>query len=55
VGEMIRLAGPDGFEFTAYHARPTDARRGGLVLIQEIFGVTERDQGACRRVRRRRL
>jgi carboxymethylenebutenolidase len=41
VGEMIRLAGPDGFEFTAYHARPTDARRGGLVLIQEIFGVTE--------------
>jgi len=30
----------DGFEFDAYHAVPTDARRGGLVLIQEIFGVT---------------
>jgi|SRR5665213_26784 len=30
----------DGFEFEAYHAKPTDARRGGLVLIQEIFGVT---------------
>jgi carboxymethylenebutenolidase len=30
----------DGFEFEAYHAAPTDARRGGLVLIQEIFGVT---------------
>jgi carboxymethylenebutenolidase len=31
----------DGFKFEAYHARPTDARRGGLVLIQEIFGVTQ--------------
>jgi carboxymethylenebutenolidase len=31
----------DGFEFEAYHAVPTDARRGGLVLIQEIFGVTQ--------------
>jgi carboxymethylenebutenolidase len=30
----------DGFEFEAYHAKPKDARRGGLVLIQEIFGVT---------------
>ncbi len=31
----------DGFEFDAYHATPKDARRGGLVLIQEIFGVTK--------------
>jgi len=31
----------DGFEFEAYHVVPPDARRGGLVLIQEIFGVTE--------------
>jgi carboxymethylenebutenolidase len=31
----------DGFEFEAYHAVPTDARRGGLILIQEIFGVTQ--------------
>jgi carboxymethylenebutenolidase len=30
----------DGFEFEAYHVVPGDARRGGLVLIQEIFGVT---------------
>ncbi len=30
----------DGFEFGAYRAGPPDARRGGLVLIQEIFGVT---------------
>ena len=31
----------DGFEFEAYHAVPSDVRRGGLVLIQEIFGVTQ--------------
>ncbi|MBV9994926.1 MAG: dienelactone hydrolase family protein [Caulobacteraceae bacterium] len=30
----------DGFSFGAYHAAAEDARRGGLVLIQEIFGVT---------------
>jgi carboxymethylenebutenolidase len=30
----------DGFVFEAFHAVPPDARRGGLVLIQEIFGVT---------------
>lgn len=29
----------DGFRFGAHHVAPTDARRGGLVLIQEIFGV----------------
>ncbi len=42
MGETITLkSGFDGFELSAYHAKPTDARRGGLVLIQEIFGVTE--------------
>ena len=42
MGEAISLtSGQDGFVFGAYHAPPDDARRGGLVLIQEIFGVTE--------------
>ena len=42
MGETIRLTSRfDGFEFAAYHAPPRDARRGGLVLIQEIFGVNE--------------
>jgi carboxymethylenebutenolidase len=31
----------DGFEFEAYHVTPPDARRGGLILVQEIFGVTQ--------------
>lgn len=41
-GETIRLtSAADGFSLEAYHVRPGDARRGGLVLIQEIFGVTD--------------
>jgi carboxymethylenebutenolidase len=31
----------DGFEFTALHAQPQGARRGGVVLVQEIFGLDE--------------
>src|ERR1700733_4821734 len=42
MGETISLTSPqDGFAFGAYRAPPDDARRGGLVLIQEIFGVTD--------------
>jgi carboxymethylenebutenolidase len=41
VGEAVTLTSrQDGFSFGAYRAAPPDARRGGLVLIQEIFGVT---------------
>jgi len=42
MGEAITLTSlRDGFAFGAYRAAHDDARRGGLVLIQEIFGVTE--------------
>lgn len=42
MGESVSLASAvDGFSFGAYRAPPEDARRGGLVLIQEIFGVTD--------------
>ncbi|MFN3584152.1 dienelactone hydrolase family protein [Phenylobacterium sp.] len=37
----------DGFELSAYRATPDDARRGGLLLIQEIFGVTEHIRELC--------
>ena len=40
MGEMITIKSRfDGFELPAYHAAPGNARRGGLVVIQEIFGV----------------
>jgi carboxymethylenebutenolidase len=41
MGETVRLASPrDGFEFAAYHAGVSDARRGGLVILHAIWGVT---------------
>src|SRR5580698_4239063 len=47
-GEWIGLVSAhDGFELGAYHVGPTDARHGGLVLIQEIFGVTEHIKELC--------
>jgi carboxymethylenebutenolidase len=43
MGEMIRIrsTAPDGFEFSAYHAAPTGARKGGVIVLQEIFGLDE--------------
>jgi len=41
VGETVRLASAiDGFEFEAYRAPVSDARRGGLVILHAIWGVT---------------
>jgi carboxymethylenebutenolidase len=37
----------DGFELSAYRAQPGDARHGGLVLIQEIFGITDHIRELC--------
>lgn len=39
MGQMIELTASDGFTFGAYHVQPTGPRKGGLILIQEIFGV----------------
>ncbi|HEY2179713.1 MAG TPA: dienelactone hydrolase family protein [Caulobacteraceae bacterium] len=40
--EAITLKSPlDGFEFAAWRCPAADARRGGLIVIQEIFGVTD--------------
>jgi carboxymethylenebutenolidase len=40
MGEMIQLQAADGHRLDAYLARPAGKPRGGLVVIQEIFGVT---------------
>lgn len=39
MGERIRLTTADGFELGAYRARPEGAVRGGVVLIQEVWGL----------------
>ncbi len=41
MGETIRMTMSDGAEIAVYHVKPDGERRGGLVLIQEIFGVTD--------------
>src|SRR5688572_10593806 len=40
MGKMIRLKAKDGDELYAYLAEPTGKPKGGLVVVQEIFGVT---------------
>jgi carboxymethylenebutenolidase len=41
VGETVRLAsGEDGFEYEAYRAGVADARRGGLIVLHAVWGVT---------------
>jgi carboxymethylenebutenolidase len=41
MGETVRLiSGKDGFEYEAYRAGVSDARRGGLVILHAIWGVT---------------
>jgi carboxymethylenebutenolidase len=41
-GSDIRLRNAgDGFEFGAYHVPAQGPRKGGLLLIQEVFGIDE--------------
>lgn len=39
MGERIELQAADGFRLGAYRAAPDGPPRGGVVVIQEIFGV----------------
>src|SRR5262245_28672609 len=41
MAETIELSAPDGHRFSAYQAEPTGKPRGALVIIQEIFGITQ--------------
>src|SRR6476661_10233707 len=39
MGKMIQLTASDGHKLDAYRADPAGKPRGGIVVIQEIFGV----------------
>src|SRR6266849_2064460 len=39
MGKMIDLTAADGHKLSAYRADPSAKPRGGIVVIQEIFGV----------------
>jgi carboxymethylenebutenolidase len=41
MGQTIELQAADGHSFSAYEASPKGKHRGGLVVIQEAFGVNE--------------
>ena len=40
MGTMIRLKAKDGHELDAYVAEPQGEAKGGVVIVQEVFGVT---------------
>jgi carboxymethylenebutenolidase len=39
MGEWIKLKSADGFELSAWRETPEGKPRGGIVVVQEIFGV----------------
>ena len=43
MGELtkIKTTADDGFAFEAYRAMPAAARKGGVIVVQEIFGIDE--------------
>lgn len=43
-GAWTELTADDGHTLAAYQSRPADTPRAGLILIQEIFGLTEQMQ-----------
>ena len=46
-GTMETMRMGDGAEVAVYHVQPEGARRGGLVLVQEIFGITDHIRDLC--------
>ncbi len=39
MAETITIQGADGFEFAAYHEPAFTPRKGGVIVLQEIFGI----------------
>ncbi len=47
MGSRIELTASDGHTLSAYRADPTDDARGGIVIVQEVFGVNDHVRGVC--------
>ena len=45
MGEQVKLTASDGHELSGYAARPEGVSRGGVVVVQEIFGVNSSIRG----------
>jgi carboxymethylenebutenolidase len=50
VGQDITLTASDKFQLGAYRADPAAAPKGGVVVIQEIFGVNHHIRAVCDRL-----
>src|SRR5712664_3336836 len=49
LGTQISLTASDGFKLGGYRADPPGSPKGGLVVIQEIFGVNHHIRALCDR------
>jgi carboxymethylenebutenolidase len=49
MGQDIKLKAEDGHELGAYRADPAASARGGIVVLQEIFGVNAHIREVCNR------
>jgi carboxymethylenebutenolidase len=48
MGEVVELeSSADAFAFNAYHASPMEARRGGVIVLHAIWGVTPHIRSLC--------
>ena len=47
MGEFIQLTASDGQKFDAYLAQPGGKPRGGVVVLQEIFGINAHIQNVA--------
>ncbi len=47
-GTMVQLKAADGFALDAFEVPAVGERRGGIVILQEIFGVTDQLKGVAR-------
>lgn len=47
MGKMIRLTASDGHELDAYKALPQGMPKGGIIIIQEAFGLNDHIKGVA--------
>ena len=50
MGQHVTLTSSDNFKFGAYRADPAGKAKGGVALIQEIFGVNHHIRAVCDRL-----
>src|SRR5260370_34808582 len=50
LGKQFSLTSADKFQLGAYRADPSGPAKGGIVVIQEIFGVNHHIRAVCDRL-----